>query len=115
MRPGSRDRRHGMLITGRELAELKRFTFDMAESFGLDRRIERYRGTRPIGLYRWDLECLEMVTEDALNDRSAYPEKAGPGYEAMKRLHERVKKLTEQAFAEMRGELQGADEVDDGC
>jgi hypothetical protein len=31
---------------------------DLAESFGLDRRIERYQGKRPLGLYRWDLECL---------------------------------------------------------
>lgn len=103
MRPGSRDKRYDVLITGRELAELKRFTWDMAESFGLDRRIDRYRGTRPIGLYRWDLECLEMVTEDALKDQRVYPERSGPGYEAMKRLYERIKQLTEQAFADVGG------------
>jgi hypothetical protein len=31
---------------------------DLAESFGLDRRIERHEGKRPLGLYRWHLECL---------------------------------------------------------
>lgn len=105
MRPGSRDREHAILITGRELEELKRFTGDMADAFGLDRRIERYRGTRPIGLYRWDLECLEMVTADALNDQRVYPERSGPGYEAMERLHERIERLTERAFAMMKRDL----------
>jgi len=54
MRPGSRDVQYKILITGQELEELKKFTGDMAESFGLDRRIENYSGKRPIGLYRWD-------------------------------------------------------------
>ena len=56
MKPGKNDRKHQVLITGAELLELQRL--DMPESLGLDRRIERYRGKRPIGLYRWDLECL---------------------------------------------------------
>ena len=50
-----------LLITGDELHELKRFTVDMAEAFGVDRRIEAYSGKRPIGLYRWDLDCLLAV------------------------------------------------------
>jgi hypothetical protein len=32
---------------------LQRFTIDMAEAFGLDRRIEAYFGKRRIGCYRW--------------------------------------------------------------
>jgi hypothetical protein len=54
MRPGKYDRKHQLLITGAELRELKES--DLAESFGLDLRIERYEGKRPLGLYRWDLE-----------------------------------------------------------
>lgn len=53
MKPGKYDRKDQVRITGAELRELKRL--DMPESLGLDRRIERYQGTRPIGLYRWDL------------------------------------------------------------
>jgi hypothetical protein len=47
-----------MLIDGEELAQLKRHTWLMAEAFGLDSRIERYQGKRPIGFYRWDMDCL---------------------------------------------------------
>jgi hypothetical protein len=47
----------------------------MAEAFGLDRRIEAYSGKRPIGLYRWDLDCLLAVMDLALKDLRAYPEK----------------------------------------
>jgi hypothetical protein len=48
MKPGPNDRKVAMLITGDELGELKHFTVDMAEAFGLDRRIEKYSGKRPI-------------------------------------------------------------------
>ena len=56
MKPGKNDRKHQILIAGAELRELQRL--DMPESLGLDRRIDRYQGTRPIGLYRWDLDGL---------------------------------------------------------
>ena len=56
MKPGKYDRKHHLLIKGAELRVLKEL--DLAESFGLDRRIERYQGKRPLGLYRWDLEGL---------------------------------------------------------
>ena len=101
MKPGSADKPYSILITGRELEELKRFTWSMAEAFGLDRRIESYRGKRSIGLYRWDLDCLEDVTELALTDERAYPTRSGPGYEAMERLEGRIKRLREQAYAEI--------------
>ena len=54
MRPGKYDRKHEFLIQFAELRELKEL--DLPESFGLDRRIERYQGKRPLGLYRWDLD-----------------------------------------------------------
>ena len=58
MRAGSKDVQVKMLIGGGELAELKRHTWQMAEAFGLDTRVERYQGKRPIGLHRWDFDCL---------------------------------------------------------
>jgi hypothetical protein len=67
MRPGKYDRKHQLLITGAELRELKEL--DLAESFGLDRRIERYEGKRPLGLYRWDLECLVESLSMVLDGR----------------------------------------------
>lgn len=101
MKPGSKDKPYPMLIAGRELEELRRFTGHMVEAFGLDRRMEKYQGKRPIGFYRWDLDCLEDVTEFALGDKEAYPGRSGPGYEAMKQLYERIKRLRLQAYADM--------------
>ncbi len=63
MKPYSGDIKYDVLIEGEELEELKMCTGAMAESFGLDRRIEKYEGKRPIGLYRWDIECLVMAIE----------------------------------------------------
>jgi hypothetical protein len=99
MKPGRRDRRYKILITGRELVELKRFACVMVEAFGLDRRIENYKGTRPIGFFPWDLDCLEAVTHSALKDKSMYPGLSGPGYEAMKRLNDRIVRLHAEAYA----------------
>ena len=82
MKPGSRDKKHTILITGLELEEIQRFTGWMAESFGLDRRIADYRGKRPIGLYRWDIECLQDVIGMALKDPAEYPYHSTPGYTA---------------------------------
>ena len=90
MKPGPNDVKLTILITGDELHELKRFTIDMAEAFGLDRRIEAYSGKRPIGLYRWDLDCLLAVMDLALKDQRAYPDKTSSSYAALKRLRDRL-------------------------
>jgi hypothetical protein len=85
-KPGPRDKQVQILISGEELSELKRHTWRMAEAFGLDRRIERYQGSRPIGFYRWDLDCLLDVIEDALDDPRDYPDRSSSGYKALKSL-----------------------------
>jgi hypothetical protein len=95
MKPGSKDTPYRVLITGRELEELKKFTWQMVEAFGLDRRIEMYRGKRPITLYAWDLDVLEDVISDALAVATEYRDKSDPGYEALQRLHDRLKRLRE--------------------
>src|SRR5262245_18763439 len=91
MKPGSRDIRHKLLITGDELTELKRHVYAMAEAFGLERKIEDYKGTRPLTLYRWDLECLMDVIEYELQDATQYPEKNAPEYQALRRLGDRLR------------------------
>jgi hypothetical protein len=48
-KPGSKDRKASIRITGLELEELQLFVWMMAESFGLDRRISNYQGVRPSG------------------------------------------------------------------
>ncbi len=91
MKPGSRDHRHKLLIQGRELQELKTYTGEMCEAFGLDRKIEKYKGTRPITLYRWDLDCLIDVIELALKDRRKYADHSTPEYVALKSVGDRLR------------------------
>ena len=50
MKPGTRDKKYQILITGKELQDLQRYAYTMAESFGLDRRVMAYQGKRPLGL-----------------------------------------------------------------
>jgi hypothetical protein len=90
MRPGPKDGKLTILITGDELHELKLFTVVMAEAFGLDRRIEAYSGKRPIGFYRWELDCMLTVMDLALKDLRAYPDKKSSSYAAFKRLRDRL-------------------------
>ena len=90
VKPGSKDRKAIILITGLELDELQRFTGFMAESFGLDRRIENYQGIRPIGLWRWDIECLVDVINSVMNDAEYYPTHAGLEFQAIRNLRDRL-------------------------
>lgn len=98
MKPGSRDHRHKILIRGRELQELKRHTGDMCEAFGLDRKIENYKGTRPITLYRWDLDCLIDVIELALKDRREYPDHSRPEYVALKNVGAQLREEYQRVY-----------------
>lgn len=91
MKPRSKDKKIEILISGEELSELQRHTWQMAEAFGLDRRIENYKGKRPIGLYSWDFDCLLAVVEMALDDPKEYPDKENQGYKSLKNLLDRLK------------------------
>jgi len=101
VKPGSRDRKASILINGPELDELQRFDWMMAESFGLDRRIANYQGVRPIGLWRWDIECLLAVIDAVLDDPEYYPTKESPGRPAIKALRDRLQKEADILFAEL--------------
>jgi hypothetical protein len=94
MKPGKNDRRHEVLITGAELRELKRL--DMPESLGLDRRIEQYQGKRPIGLYRWDLECLLATLSIVADGRDLFV--SPKGQIALKRLLDRLQAVYTTAY-----------------
>ncbi len=69
----------------------------MLEAFGLDRRIENYKGKRPIGLFSWDFDCLLAVIEYVIDDPKEYPDKNDSGYIALKKLYERLK-IEDQKF-----------------
>ena len=94
MKPGKNDRKHQVLITGAELRELKRL--DMPESLGLDRRIERYQGKRPVGVYRWDLECLLATLSLVVEGRDPFVSRKG--VVTLKTLHDRVQAVYDAAY-----------------
>ena len=91
MKPGSRDKKLPILISGEELSELQRHSWHMAEAFGLDRRIENYKGKRPIGLYSWDFDCILAVIEYVMDDPKEYPDKNDSGYIALRNLYDRLR------------------------
>lgn len=100
MKPRSRDIKVKILITGKELDELQKHTWSMAESFGLDSRIDNYKGKKPIGLYRWDLECLIDVLDFALSNPREYPDYSSSGYLTLKKLYERLTSEYDRNFEE---------------
>ena len=98
MKPGSRDIKVKLLIDGEELTQLKRHAWQMAEAFGLDSRIEQYQGKRPIGFYRWDMDCLIDVVDMSLDDKKEYPTKDSPEHMALKMLYARLKAAYQRTF-----------------
>jgi hypothetical protein len=84
------DRRPRMLITGDELRELKRHTVAIDNKFGR-RKIENYKGTRPLILDYLLLKSLLKVMDQALNDERYYPDPSAPGYLALKNLEKRLR------------------------
>jgi hypothetical protein len=89
-----------MRISGEELRELKRHVGMMAEAFGLDRKIDQYAGTRPLTLYRWDLECLIDVIVLALRDKREYPDESSSEFKAMANLGERLRQEYKGVYQE---------------
>ncbi len=100
IKPGSRDIKVNMLIAGEELDELQKHTWSMVEAFGLDRRIEQYKGKRPIGFYRWDMDCLIDVLSIALDDPKEYPDHKSSDYLALKNLSEKLRSEYNRNFEE---------------
>ncbi|MBI3272661.1 MAG: hypothetical protein HYZ53_26980 [Planctomycetes bacterium] len=98
MTPGSKDTPVRIKIVAAGLRELKKLTGAMAESFGLDRRIDAYQGKRPIQLYSWDLDCLIDVIDEALNDPHSSPRRRPSRFTALAVLHSRLKQLREEAY-----------------
>jgi len=87
MKPGKNDIPLKIKIYGRQLEELQKHTWHMAESFGLDRKIDNYKGKRPISFYRWDLDCILDVLTIVLNDENEYPDKEDEGYLTLQGLY----------------------------
>jgi hypothetical protein len=61
MKPEPKDIKVFLKFTPDELDLLQDNAYQMADSFGLDRRIDNLKGVKKVGFYSWDLECLEAV------------------------------------------------------
>lgn len=70
----------------------------MCEAFGLDRKIEKYKGTRPISFYSWDLDCILDVLDLVLNDEKEYPDKNGEGYAKLRELYVDLKRAYKETY-----------------
>jgi hypothetical protein len=98
MKPDKRDKKVSILIADKELEELQKHTWSMAESFGLDSRIDNYKGKRPMSFYRWDMECLLDVLAMALNNPQEYPAKGSIEYDITEELYKKLKQLYDSTY-----------------
>jgi len=100
IKPGPGDKKFYLHVTQDEADELVFHAFDLVECFGLDRRISKYKGKRPLGLYRWDIEALYEVYSSILeNDPDHdYADKQSDEYRAMRSLVDKLRKLYNEAF-----------------
>ena len=71
LKPGKNDIQVQIKFEVDELELLQDNSWQMAESFGLDSRIENLKGKRPVGFYRWDLDCLIDVVDGLKTDENS--------------------------------------------
>lgn len=62
-----------IVIDGPELVELKRHAHEIPECPGLDRRIQRYAGDKPLALSADELDWLIAVLDAVLHNPKGYP------------------------------------------
>jgi len=98
MKPGKNDIPIRIKISGMQLEELQRHTWHMCEAFGLDTRIDNYKGVRAISFYSWDLDCLLDVLDIVLNDTKEYPDKQDEDYIALFTLYSDLKKAYKETY-----------------
>lgn len=98
MKPGKNDIPIECKISGRQLEELQKHTWQMCEAFGLDSRIENYKGKRSISFYSWDLDCILDVLSMVLEDEEEYPDKTDEGYIKLHELYLGMKKAYKETY-----------------
>lgn len=98
MKPGKNDVPIKLKISGLQLEELQKHTWKMCEAFGLDRRIEKYKGSRPISFYSWDLDCIIDVLHMTLDGEKEYPDKNDEAYILLYELYVNLKKAYKDTY-----------------
>ncbi len=61
------------VIESAELVELKRHAYQIPECPGLDRRIQRHDGNKPLAISPEELDWLVAVLDAVLHDPKGYP------------------------------------------
>lgn len=98
MKPGPHDLPIRRKISGRQLVELQKHSGHMIEAYGLDAKIDTYKGVRPISLYSWDLDCILDVLSMVLDDEREYPDKTDEGYLRLHELYVDLKKAYKEEY-----------------
>ena len=102
IKPGVNDLKYYLSLSEDEVRELVWNADELVECFGLDRRIARYKGKRPIGLYRWDIEALyevysSILAENKYYNKDEYSDKESQEYQALLSLVSKIKELYDEA------------------
>ncbi len=102
LKPGSNDRKYYLTFTEDEVEELVYHAEELVECFGLNTRIRKYKGKRPIGLYRWDIEALYEVYSYVLETdyKGLYKDQQSLEYLAMHSLVKKLKEYMDMAFSD---------------
>jgi hypothetical protein len=100
--PGSNDRKYYLTFNEDEVEKLVYHAEELVECFGLNAKIRKYKGKRPIGLYRWDIEALYYTYSYLLEKdfEGLYKDKKSPDYQAMQSLVNKLKGYMDKAFSD---------------
>jgi len=98
MKPGKKDVKTEILIQGDELTAIQNVSYLFTECFGLDSRIAKYKGKRPIGFYQWDFECLIAGIDYAIHDKNSHRWLSENEEVALVNLLEKVNEIYKNAY-----------------
>ncbi len=99
-----------IIVKGSELVGLKRHAHEIPECPGLDRRIQRYDGNKPLAMSLDELDWLVAVLDAVLHDPKGYPcvehqpwkleyvPSADERCAACRRLYERLEQESDRLF-----------------
>jgi hypothetical protein len=101
MKPGKRDIKTNLLIQGEELEALQDISYCFTECFGLDARIDNYKGIRPLGLYSWDFDCLIAGIESIFMDERTKNALSPDAAKALTDLLSRIKAIDAAVYPQI--------------
>jgi len=98
MNPGKNDIKTNIFIEGDELDAIQNVCYVFTECFGLDSRIAKYKGKRPLGLYQWDYECLITGFDYIVNNEKGRKEVSISELQLLGNLLKRIHEIYESVY-----------------